>query len=205
MKVSLLPTCFFFCAALAKPLWQRQRQDNGPGDLSNFDFPEWTITNFDGGCSPGGCMTMFEMSSPATNTGPGISARCQINGDNPDWQACVPTFASNGSEAGKATDNNGVFAMPYDITDAFTVSIQHRYLSNITSYPRRFFNVTGNITVAYEGEKLPMNTTMRGTAVTEVWWWMTARSGSGKNGAAAQECGNHGCEAIRHADGTLHR
>lgn len=206
MKASLLPACcFFFCAALAKSFWQRERQTNGPGDLSNFEFPEWTVTNFDGGCSPGGCLTFFEMSSPATHTGPGISARCEVRGDRPGWQACTPFFASNGSDAGRATDNNGVFAMPYDITEAFTVSVQHRYLSNITSYPRRFFNVTGNITVVYEGARLPLNTTMRGTSVTEVWWWMTPRSGPAKDDVAAQDCGHHGCGTVRRADGSLHR
>lgn len=155
MKISpLLAICFFFSAILTTPLRPRQLDD--PGSLSSFVFPNWTVTNFDGSCSPGGCLLSFGLNSAATASESAVvSSRCSVNGDRSAWQACVP-------------DSSGVWAKAEPSVDSFTVAIQHRF-ENASLSPTRFYTVTGNMTVDFEKETMPLNTTVQGTEVSVVW------------------------------------
>lgn len=141
------------------------RQLNDPSDLSHFVFPQWSITNFDGGCSPGGCILDFNMSSAATPSGPAVAASCRVNGDRADWQAC------DGLGNTSSSSSSAVWAVSVPALDSFTVSVQHRYAvasPNVT----RFYNVTANLTVDFETVRLPLNATVRPTRVAETWWWL---------------------------------
>lgn len=150
----LLAMGCFFPASRSTTLRSRQLDD--PGYLSSFVFPNWAITNFDGSCSPGGCLLSFGLSSAATASEPAVvSARCSVNGDRPAWQACVPA-------------SSGIWARPESSVDLFAVTIQHRF-ENTSLSPARFYNVTGNVTVDFEKQKMPLNTTVHGTEVSVMW------------------------------------
>lgn len=203
MKTSfLLATCLVLCAGLATPLRRHQLED--PSGLDNFAFPAWTITNFDGGCSPGGCIVTFNISSPATASGPpAVGAGCKVNGDRQEWQACAPLPDTSSSDDipftitsdGDRVTNSTVWAMPEPAVDAFVVSLQHRYAStglNVT----RLYNVTGNVTVDFETVRMPVNTTVRAATVTEAWWWLRNVTSGGCSGIG------QACRAVRKADGS---
>lgn len=55
MNLSLFLTfTSFLCACVGAPR-ERPRQDDG--SVGQFIFPVWPITNFNGRCSPGGCLS----------------------------------------------------------------------------------------------------------------------------------------------------
>lgn len=200
MKLTLLIMCCYFSTSLGLP-FKHARQASDPGNLDNFIYPEWAITNFDGGCSPGGCILTFNMSSPATASEPAITASCNVDGDELDWQQCAST-PSDPSQA-EDEEKGAVWARSFDATDKFKVSIQHRF-ANASLTPTRVYNVTGNLTVHFEEVPLPANFTVMGTSVSEAWWWLKVRSledGGEETGCAGQ--GHHVCEPVRNADGSI--
>lgn len=204
--VSFITWCCYFSTSLGLPS-KHTRQTSDPGNLDNFVFPEWDITNFDGDCSPGGCILTFNMSSPATASEPAITASCDINGDELDWQQCISTPSKSQAAAAASEsdeeEEGAVWARPFDATDMFVVSIQHRY-ANASLTPTRWYNVTGNLTVDFEKMDLPANFTVMGTWVDEAWWWLNVRSveetGSEK-GCVGQD--HRVCEPVRNADGSI--
>lgn len=161
LRLALLSTC------LAYPQQKSQRmvEDGGNGDLGHFVYPAWSIINFDGGCSPGGCILSFNLSSNATASAPAAAASCEINGDDLYWQSCTSLTGTN-----LTADDSRVWAMPLPSTESFSLSIQHRFL-NASLTPTRYFNITGNMTVDFETVNLPVNLTVMGTSVSEIWYW----------------------------------
>ncbi|KAJ4390005.1 hypothetical protein N0V93_007478 [Gnomoniopsis smithogilvyi] len=135
------------------------------------------------------------MSSPATTSEPAIDATCNINGDEIYWQQC----SSNNMDR---LADEAVWAMPFNSVDTFEVSIQHRF-ANASLTPRRFYNVTGNMTVDFEKVSMPANLTIMGTSVSEVWWWLKVRSleDGGETGCVGHD--HHVCEPVRNADGSI--
>lgn len=199
MRTISLIVCCYFSISLGLPS-KHARQASDPGNLDNFIYPEWAITNFDGACSPGGCILTFNMSSPATASEPAITASCNVDGDELYWQQCTSTP----SDPPQADEEEGtVWARSYQATDKFKVSIQHRF-ANASLTPTRVYNVTGNLTVDFEEVDLPANFTVMGTSVSEAWWWLKVRSmedGGGETGCVGQE--HHVCEPVRNADGSI--
>ena len=53
MKLYFLTLVSFLTVSLGAPR-ARPRQDEGSG---HFIYPAWPITDFDAGCSPGGCIS----------------------------------------------------------------------------------------------------------------------------------------------------
>lgn len=192
--------CCYFSTSLGLPASEYARQDSDPGNLDNFIYPEWAVTNFDGACSPGGCILSFNMSSPATASEPAISASCNVDGDELYWQQCTSTPSGPPQEGDK---EGAVWARSFRAVEEFKVSVQHRF-ANASLMPTRLYNVTGNLTVDFEEVSLPANFTVMGTSVSEAWWWLKVRSmedGGGETGCVGQD--HHVCEPVRNADGSI--
>lgn len=188
---------FFSSASLGLSVSSKHaRQDNDPGNLDSFVFPEWNITNFDTSCSPGGCILTFNISSTATASEPGIDASCTINGDELSWQQCSAT------PTGLLRDET-VWAMPIDSVETVEAYVQHRFV-NDSLPPTRHFNVTGEITVDFEVVSMPANFTVMGTSVSETWWWLKVRSTEDDGGRNCVGKDRHVCEPVRNADGSIH-
>lgn len=159
----------------------------GGGDLDHFAYPAWSVLNFDGACSPGGCLLSFNLSSAATASAPAIRAACDdVNGDVPDWQPCTTLagidflFSSSSSSSWRRSsssdqDDSRIWARPLPALHSFAVSIQHRF-SNASLTPTRYYNITGNMTIDYEKVKLPANLTVAGTRVSESWSWTISKT-----------------------------
>lgn len=166
--VSLLAACFFPGASFGSPSSpssssssKQTRQAPDPGDPGSFVFAQWAIVNFDAGCSPGGCILTFNMSSTTTASEPGTTASCTVNGDELYWQQCDSSAISSGL----GTDGR-VWTMPRNAEGRFDVSIQHRFVNNSRT-PARVYNVTGNLTVDFETVRLPANFTVMPASVSE--------------------------------------
>lgn len=198
--ICFITWCCYFSTSLGLP-FKHARQTSDPGNLDNFVFPEWAITNFDGDCSPGGCILTFNMSSPETASEPAITASCNINGDELDWQQCAST-PSDPEAADDEEEEGAVWARPFDAVDMFVVSIQHRF-ANASLAPTRFYNVTGNLTVDFEQVDLPADFTVMGTWVDEAWYWLNVRSVEDGGGESCMGQDHHVCEPVRNADGSI--
>lgn len=182
--ILLLPflTCLSTCLGASTHQPIRRQSDTG-GDLDHFVYPKWSVLDFNGACSPGGCILTFSLTSAATVSEPAVSAACHINGDDLYWQPCA-TLANgvsymNSNDSDSDSDSS-VWALPLASLDSFSVSVQHRF-SNASLTPIRYYNVTGNMTVDFEKVRLPVNLTVMGTRVSEVWSWTTSNRVSGNS------------------------
>lgn len=178
------------CACLASTTNQPSRRQSSTGDggraggdLDHFVYPKWSILNFNGACSPGGCLLTFNLSSAATTSEPAIRAACDnINGDELYWQPCttlagvVSSSSSTWSKDDTGRDDSSIWALPLPSVDSLAVSVQHRF-SNVSLTPTRYYNVTGNVTVDLEQVKLPVNLTVVGMRVSESWSWTDEKDG----------------------------
>lgn len=201
MLFLLLPVFLAYVpTSLASSAHRFNPRQSDDGDLDHFVYPQWSILNFDGACSPGGCVLTFHLSSAATTSEPAISVACAINGDEIRWQPCTTLagIAAGGGGGGvgvlrKKRDededtDSSIWAMPLSAVDEFAVSVQHRF-SNTSLTPTKYYNVTGNMTVDFEVVTLPVNLTVMGTRVSEVWSWTTGRTadGAGDSRAGSRE------------------
>lgn len=196
----VLVSCFLSASVglPSKPI----RHGPDPGSLDDFVFPEWQITNFDAGSSPGGCTLAFHISSAATASAPSITASCDVNGDDERQRQKCRSIKIGGFLAGEA-----VWAMPsLTSVDTFEVSIQHRFFYDAKAglTPARFYNSTGNMTVDFQDVSMPTDLTVMGTTVSEAWWWLKVRAmqDAGEKGCVGQD--RHVCEPVRNADGSIH-
>lgn len=188
--------CLSAClgASIHQPI---RRQSSVGGDLDHFVYPMWSVLNFDGACSPGGCLLTFNLTSAATTSEPAVRAACNINGDELHWQPCAALAATAAAAVSKrdsnssdGSDGGSVWALPLASVDSFSVSVQHRF-ANATLTPVKHYNVTGNMTVDFETVSLPVNLTVMGTRVSEIWSWTTSNritdnSGHSKDASRAQ-------------------
>lgn len=81
-------------AASAASIPRRASSSEPPLSLA-----DWSVTNFDHGCSPGGCVATYNLSAPAGYVGgaPGFAVSCAPVYIQGGWRACEP--ASSGVEA----------------------------------------------------------------------------------------------------------
>ncbi|KUI53869.1 hypothetical protein VP1G_01231 [Cytospora mali] len=162
MKLYLLFTFVTFLSASLGAHQERPRQDDsGIGPFGPFI---WSVLNFNGGCMSDGCMMEFNMINGETDTEPGVTAQCKVNGDDLFWQKC--------SELPDNTEmaNGSVWALPSISDDDYIITIQHRFV-NYSLTPYRHWNITGNISMDFENTRLPENLTVKALSVSESWSW----------------------------------
>lgn len=175
--------CLSGCLAASMGAQPDRRQSagaGGGGDLDHFIYPTWSVLNLSSACSPAGCILTLHLSSAATASEPAISAACDINGNEHNWQPCTTLaeittdFINNNDDDDDDDEDSAIWALPLPAVDSFALSIQHRF-SNASLTPTRYYNVTGNLTVDYELVKWPVNLTVLGTRVSEMWSWTRVR------------------------------
>jgi hypothetical protein len=114
----------FLASAIALPSTTLPRQST-----PSFG-PTWNVTNFDGGCSPGGCILTLNISyvPPSTSTlEPPFSGYCLVNGDDDFFQPCTVQ-----------TGEGSLLAKSLPGTEVFSVEIIHEYVVAATHW----FNVS---------------------------------------------------------------
>ncbi|ROW02185.1 hypothetical protein VSDG_02527 [Cytospora chrysosperma] len=178
------------CACLGA---EGPRQDDG--GIGQFIFPVWPITNFNGGCSPGGCIRLSDAALSMTlpsgwpeaylSQTHMLSRNVIVSFDMSNTETATEPGVSAGCDVngdsptwqectalpGNTGEANGtVWAMPLSAPSSFAVSVQHRFVNDSVT-PFRYWNVTGNMSVNFEQTTLPVNLTLHALSVTETWSW----------------------------------
>jgi hypothetical protein len=151
MHLTFFPLTALLTTALALP-------SNIPRQSTPSFGPTWSVTNFNGGCSPGGCILTLNVSytPPSASTDePAFAGYCLVNGDEAFFQPC--TVQDGG---GRTT---GLLAQSLPGSGVFSVEIVHEF----TTTTSHSVNVTGTATVDFETTPLPAIVTVGNLTETE--------------------------------------